>query len=1068
MLKRTLGIILTLCILAVSCFSGMSLMAAETNHGLYIDTTACTDHSTIVLTQAVYNQPTGNYTVEFDYYTEESGAKSRLNIRTSGNVGESAADLYSTTFKQGEWLTYSSTIQNQKNTAIMIKLYVWPGFKGYIDNIVLKDSNGAVSLELDFDAKTTTVHEIGQDKNATAEVKECPTIGGTETPSQKISGYKLVFAGGSEQMFATKAIVRTEKIGISFDYYLVSGSAFVDVRNGKAMDGAYKKVLSPGQGSVSVEAPSNTNADSWRIVSSEATELYIYNVKVTADGSEVAFEKRDDRTTCQFTAVDAIPLPGGGEAPAGNHGLYIDTTACSSWTTIVLDKAVYEQPVGSYIIEYDYYTEAFGAKSRISIRSSGNVGEYIDEVNATKFKTGEWLHQASTIVNQNTAIQLKLYIWPGFKGYVDNIVLKDSNGAVSMKLDFEENTTNIASVGGVAGMVAKITGCPINENVTPEPTPTPDNNKGLYIDTTACSDHSTITLAKAIYEQPVGKYTVEFDYYTVEFGAKSRLNIRTSGNVGEYAAELYSTSFKKNELLKYSSTIENQNTAIQLKLYVWPGFKGYIDNIVLKDSEGKVAMTLDFDENTTTVDKIGQDKNAVTKIEGRPDTAATGKNHGLYINTLDCKNHASLVLAKAIYDQPVGEYTIDFDYYTLASGDKSRLSARVGGNVGEYAGNYDATGFKKKAWLHYTSVVYNQNTATQIKFYMWPGFEGYIDNITLKNSDGTVVMTIDFDQNNTTILTKADDSKLVAEIKEAPAYVKDESGDQGNKEEELVGGPYMLKQENYKFREELGGTLSYQAFAQQVGKYRNGNEIKPSTKYVFSMDYYCFPGENGTGVASSTVNIRTLHTGLNSTFPNANMDMIYDKGAGRYKGVLLENVGRQNFELEFETLPEQTDIMIMLQSGWDGDAYIWNMKLVEKGGNGENLLKRTEFVGRFDQNTVDFNMPTADGSLWKVSDGSSDGLGTYSFVDFDEAIANLAIGEVLPEEGEEDEEVEGPAINVQDPNEEANTNNDDNDDNNGKNNGLPVLVIVIIIVAGAVLLIGGGILAFVLIKKAKK
>ena len=55
----------------------------------------------------------------------------------------------------------------------MFKFFVWPGFKGYIDNIVMKDAGGNVVAELDFDAKTTTVQHIGQDANAIAKVVGC-------------------------------------------------------------------------------------------------------------------------------------------------------------------------------------------------------------------------------------------------------------------------------------------------------------------------------------------------------------------------------------------------------------------------------------------------------------------------------------------------------------------------------------------------------------------------------------------------------------------------------------------------------------------------------------------------------------------------------------------------------------------------------------------------------------------------------------------------------------------------------------------------------------------------------
>ena len=1091
MSKKIIGIALTLCILVTSCLSGMALVsAAETNHGLYIDTTGCSSWSTVVLEKAVYDQPVGEYTVDFDYYTEESAGNSRISLRSSGNKSEYNGASDATKFEKGKWLHHTTTIANE-NTAIQIKIYFWPGFKGYIDNIVLTNSNGKTSIELDFDASTTGIGQLGGAAGLKAEIKECPVV---PDPNANHGIYiDTTGCSGHSTIVLDKAVYNQlagdgVNYTVSFKYYTEESTdkSRLNIRtsgnNGESAADLYCTTFKKGEWlEYSSTIPNQKNtAIQLKFYIWPGFKGYIDDIVLTDSEGNTSIELDFEENTASIarTGDDSNIKAEIKDCPGvaiqyDNHGLYVNTKNCTNHSTITLDALVENQSAGEYTVEFFYYTISAGDKGRLNLRFKGEK-ENAADLYQTTFAKNAWLKYSSKINNENSSFNLKFYAWPSFEGYIDNIVIKNASGAVVLKVDFDENKAEVKATGDDANVQAKVAGCPKPFN--------PDANHGIYVDTTGCKGMASIVLEKAVYGQPVGEYTFDFDYYTLESTKDSKIIPASTGNVNDFSGKLEATTFKQNEWVHYSAKVDNQNTAIMIKFFVYPGFKGYIDNIVLINSKGNPSIKLDFDENTTVlVGNPKDDQNIKAEIDECPDTPKEVVNQGLYINTTACTNHSSIVLEKAIYNQVEGKYKIEFDYYTIQSGAKSRLNARTSGNVGEYQGDFDATVFEKDTWMHYSASIPNKNTAIMIKLYAWPGFEGYIDNIVLTAPDGTVAMTLDFDANPTTIHSTHDDSKLSTEIKDAPEFSLEDDKEDGkeedkedNKEEEAPAGePKMIKQENYKYREDKGGTLSYQAFAQHLGKELNGSEIKPNTTYIFTMDYYCFPGENGTGVGSSTVNIRTLYTGHNATFTAPNQDMIYDKGAGRYKGVLLENVGRHTMRIEFKTLPEQTDLLVMLQSGWDGDAYIWNMKLVEKGGNGTNLLKRTELTGTWADETINWNLPTDDRTLWTVSAESADGKGTYSFVKFNKAIANLAEGEVLSEDGVTDEEIEGPAINVQDPdadgeNEGSADTDSDNADNAGDKNGLPVLVIVIIIVAGAVLLIGGGILAFVLIKKAKK
>ena len=121
--------------------------------------------------------------------------------------------------------------------------------------------------------------------------------------------------------------------------------------------------------------------------------------------------------------------------------------------------------------------------------------------------------------------------------------------------------------------------------------------------------------------------------------------------------------------------------------------------------------------------------------------------------------------------------------------------------------------------------------------------------------------------------------------------------------------------------------------------------------------------------------------------------MIWNEDAQKYSTVALNGMGRRTFKIEFTTVKNQVDFFLGLQSGSDGDLYAWDFKLYEKGGDGRNLLTYPNFYGEWDEYESIMNNNHQKEIF--VTSTSIDGKGSYTFVPFNEEIANLDYGDYI-------------------------------------------------------------------------
>ena len=155
-------------------------------------------------------------------------------------------------------------------------------------------------------------------------------------------------------------------------------------------------------------------------------------------------------------------------------------------------------------------------------------------------------------------------------------------------------------------------------------------------------------------------------------------------------------------------------------------------------------------------------------------------------------------------------------------------------------------------------------------------------------------------------------------------------------------------------------------FAQYLGIKQNGVEIKPNTTYVMSFDVYSTGGNYTYNKFKLSYGMKSLYTGHNETYPNANIWM-------KSSGTVSFSKGYNHASIEFTTIDNQTDFIYAIESKDTGKGYLWNFKLYEKGKS-ENLLTYSSLVFK---SIDDMHSDVLGGYGWHITKNS-----VYSLVDY--------------------------------------------------------------------------------------
>ncbi|MBO4468080.1 MAG: InlB B-repeat-containing protein, partial [Clostridia bacterium] len=153
----------------------------------------------------------------------------------------------------------------------------------------------------------------------------------------------------------------------------------------------------------------------------------------------------------------------------------------------------------------------------------------------------------------------------------------------------------------------------------------------------------------------------------------------------------------------------------------------------------------------------------------------SGANYGIYVDSTGCRKQTYFVIDKSIPGIEYGQYIVSFDCLTVKSDSGSKIQPAISGASGESVSSGAITDFTELEWQSYTLPISNDKKGTNLKFYLGPGFEGYIDNVVLKDSNGKVVARFDFDSDRDISIIVEDESGLSAYLKECPTAGEDMS-----------------------------------------------------------------------------------------------------------------------------------------------------------------------------------------------------------------------------------------------------------------------------------------------------
>ncbi|MBR3909285.1 MAG: hypothetical protein IKJ50_06170, partial [Clostridia bacterium] len=287
-------------------------------------------------------------------------------------------------------------------------------------------------------------------------------------------------------------------------------------------------------------------------------------------------------------------------------------------------------------------------------------------------------------------------------------------------------------------------------------------------------------------------------------------------------------------------------------LYVYGGFKGYIDNLKLVDKNGNtVEGTFTGIDGLTVPDKH-KDYLTITEFTiggDEPEEPEHSNDFAVLVDNSKGSDFAQLYLHEVGMDYsktyPVGDYTIKFDFYALEIASNKNIVAHL------TAANWNGDAFPYSSgqkWLEIENKLNEWQTisfdVTTVKegqfpwFYIGAGIKGYFDNYQIidKKTGNTV---LDF----TPI---ADDlgktSKVINTVVELPVDVADRDGGSTPEQPEEPDAPLTSGMKITILR----GRAGKNGASIKLGGANSPLTIKSNTSYRLSFKYYqANPTDNG-------------------------------------------------------------------------------------------------------------------------------------------------------------------------------------------------------------------------------
>ena len=826
---------------------------------------------------AVY--PAGDYTIKFDFYALEIGSSKNIVAHLtkpdwSGDAfpgnGQKWTEISETI---GEWQTISFDITTVADGKFPW-FYIGAGMKGYFDNYQIIDKSTGETV-LDFSpveadlGKTSkdicTVVALPKDEDDDAEASTNDvllvdtTAEGNGTPKDFWFN-ELGMTGYGDLPNGTYTI--------QFDVYpftMPTGGNLFHFRtgNGRAASsdtGWWKPDLALEQWT--------TTSSTFTVTDATTTGnhiLYVYGgfkgyvdnlVILDASGKEVA-GTRTDITGLTVPEkhkdyLEIVTLTSSSEEVETNDVLLIDTTTVTDdgsdnrnfWFNELGMAGYGDLPNGTYTIQFDVCALKMPeSKNLFHFRTSKGSGSSKAGFWKPDLTIGEWATTSSTftVTDDTTSGNHILYVYGGFKGYVDNLVILDASGKE------------------VAGTRTDITGLtvPANDRVDYSPyleivtltssSEEVETNDVLLVDTTTVTDDGSDNrnfwfneLGMAGYgDLPNGTYTIQFDVCALKMPeSKNLFHFRTSKGSGSSKAGFWKPDLTIGEWATTSSTftVTDDTTSGNHILYVYGGFKGYVDNLVILDASGKEVAG-------TRTDITGLTVPANDRVDYSPyleivtlTSSSEGEetNYGVLVDNSAGTGYDSFwmtSLGLPVQSLPSGEkYTIEFDWYSESIGSPNNGSIRVW--EGHMSGSNaivenDSIWFdlpsETGSWTTISKEVTASSNIGAVYIYVGAGVKGYLDNFKIIGSDGTVHVNIEF--------TADDLNKTIncATVVALPKDVTGDSDDSDDNDDVLSSGMNIAI---------LRGRAGKNGASIKLGGVKSPLSISSNKTYKLTFDYY--------------------------------------------------------------------------------------------------------------------------------------------------------------------------------------------------------------------------------------
>ncbi len=642
-MKKVLSIVLTLALLlsVLPMALGVTASAAEAtgtgDYAIYFDnssngnnfwvTKRNDDHPEIGMEEL--NLPAGNtYTVEFDVYALTAGSNvvfgaTKATWDTTAAIENGHQVWKSAPATVEEWTHYSFNVNTTETWKGVIFYVTGDGFKGYIDNLTIKDSTGKVAASFEPTAddlsKTSNCGSIVELTAELAYAKNYDYGIYIDNSANTIQSNAIWF----NILGAPKMSLEPDKTyTLKFDNYALnastSGHLYVGVNStGGGITGQNWWNTRDVVGEWATQSVNFTftgaNLAYHTIYVGAGFKGYMDNFRVYDGDTEVARWEIDKSSLGKENSGASVVLLPQEISEAKNIAYKIEIDAEGK-----LFRTAYDGSLGEGAsIKFDYYL----VSGKVKVDGTNDSGAYLNK-GVGSFELSVPVSKSFTITSRSAEF-VELYIW--------NIEITQAGTPLEFKS--YEGRTNCDW--------EKILLSKVPEYV--------EKDYGMLVDTTSVAADGSAN--KSFWFNELGMdsyyntlvagetYTFAFDVYPLTKTEDINLfHFRTSSG----STDVWGGFWKGNNLVvnewnttSTTFTVDDASKTGNHILFVFGGFKGYVDNVRIIDKDGNVVSGTSTDFTGLTVP---EKHNAYLTIAALPDALVEEKEvciHSCKVSTVN-------------------------------------------------------------------------------------------------------------------------------------------------------------------------------------------------------------------------------------------------------------------------------------------------------------------------------------------------------------------------------------------------------------------------------------------------